>query len=491
MADPLDPYRRKRHRGRTPEPIPEESPRAGSPDGARFVIQEHHARRLHWDLRLERDGVLVSWAVPKGLPLDPKRNNLAVHTEDHPLEYMTFSGEIPKGEYGGGSMTIWDTGTYDTETWTEREVKVVLHGSRVSGRYVLFRTGGDDWMVHRMDPPPEAGWEPLPRLVRPMLAVSGERPPPREDGRWGYEMKWDGVRAVVYAEGGQLRLLSRSDRDVTVSYPELRPLGEALGSRACILDGEVVAFSPEGRVSFAALQARMHVAKAEQARRLSRSQPVTLFLFDVLHLDGHSTLALPYRERRKLLESLGLDGPRWVVPPYFPGAGDDAMATSEAQGLEGIVAKRLDSAYEPGRRSRSWLKVKHERTQEVVVGGWRPGAGRRTGAIGSLLMGVQTEDGLMYVGHVGSGFSDSALADLSRQLEPLARETSPFATPLPRPDSRDARWVEPRLVGEVAYGEWTPDERLRHPTWRGLRADKDPAEVTREDVPGGVPDPES
>jgi bifunctional non-homologous end joining protein LigD len=478
VTDRLQTYRGMRDPRRTPEPVPPPAPLpAGNNDT--FVIQEHHARRLHWDFRLERDGVLVSWAVPRGLPLDPGTNHLAVHTEDHPLDYAAFAGEIPKGEYGGGRVLIWDRGTYETEEWTDSKVKVVLHGSRVSGRYVLFHTRDRDWMVHRMDPPPDPGWEPLPELIRPMFAVAGSLP--KDDEGWGYELKWDGVRAVAYVEGGRLRLMSRNDRDVTASYPELRAFADRLGSRQVVLDGEVVAVDPKtGRPSFARLQRRMHVTGATQVRRLTGEVPVSYFAFDLLHTDGHSALSRPYAERRDLLEGLQLGEETLSVPPSFRGDGSAVLHASAQQGLEGVVAKRLDSPYLPGRRSDAWIKVKNVRTQEVVVAGWKPGDGRRAGTMGSLLLGLQGEQGLEYVGHVGTGFTDRMLRELAAQLAPLARPTSPFATQVPRPDAKDARWVEPRLVGEVAFGEWTPDGRLRHPSWRGLRSDKGPEEVQRE-----------
>jgi bifunctional non-homologous end joining protein LigD len=424
--------------------------------------------------------VLVSWAVPKGLPLDPGRNHLAVHTEDHPLEYAAFAGEIPKGEYGGGKVAIWDRGTYETEKWSDREVKVVLHGARVSGRYVLFQTDGKNWMVHRMDPPPDPDWRPVPELIRPMLAIPGTLPAPEQDDRWAYEMKWDGIRAVLYVEGGRVRLMTRNDRDVTGTYPELQALGGALGSRQCVLDGEIIAFDADGRASFAALQPRMHLTKATQIRRLAEQVPVVYLAFDLLHLDGHSTLDLPYRDRRELLEMLELAGPNWQTPPYFPGTGKAALEVSRDQGLEGVVAKRLESRYEPGRRSQSWLKVKTFLTQEVVVGGWTPGSGRRAGGIGALLMGIHGPEGLIYAGKVGTGFTQQMLDDVGRTLRPLERKTSPFARVLPREVTRDAHWVTPRLVGEVVFTEWTRDGRLRAPSWRGWRADKDPAEVVRE-----------
>jgi len=476
----LSTYRKKRDPARTPEPVPATSRRRKRGNDDTFVIQEHHATALHWDFRLERDGVLVSWAVPKGLPRHPGTNHLAVHTEDHPLEYATFEGHIPDGEYGGGQVILWDRGTYECEKWSDREVKVVLHGSRVDGRYVLFKTGtrDRDWMVHRMDPADE-GYQPLPALIRPMLAVARDAVPANDDA-WGYEFKWDGVRAVVYVDGGRARALSRNDRDITATYPELRDLAESLGSTQVVLDGEIVALDASGRPSFGALQSRMHVTGAAQVRRLVTQTPATFFAFDVLHIDGRSLLDTPYVERRRVLESMDLAGPSWQTPPYFAGDGAAILAASQAQGLEGIVAKRLDSTYVPDRRSDAWLKIKNIRTQEVVIGGWKPGEGRRHGLLGSLLIGVPGPDGLDYVGHVGTGFTDKMLRDLEGELRPLARDTAPFAVEVPRAQAKDARWVAPELVGEVAFTEWTKDGRLRHPSWRGLRPDKSPGEVIRE-----------
>jgi bifunctional non-homologous end joining protein LigD len=485
----LDSYRAKRNPAKTPEPVPP-AKKAGKqtrPAGRRgrgkrsqgpsFVIQEHHARSLHWDFRLERDGVLVSWAIPKGLPQDRGVNHLAVHVEDHPLEYGAFEGTIPSGEYGAGKVTIWDHGQYECEKWTDREVKVTLHGDRVDGGYALFRTGGKNWMIHKMDPAPE-DWRPLPDLVRPMLAVRGTLP--RTDEGWSYEFKWDGVRAVAYCEGGRARLLSRNDRDVTASYPELRALGDALGSMQCVLDGEIVVVDDRGRPSFSALQQRMHVADAARARRLSARFPVVYMLFDVLHLDGHPTVELPYRDRRSLLESLALSGSHLATPPSFDEPGAVVLEAARGAGLEGVVAKRSASPYQPGRRSSDWVKVKIASTQEVVVGGWSSGRGSRSGAIGSLLLGIPTEKGLAYVGRVGTGFTEEVLADLARRLKPLARRTSPYATEVPSVPGSTITWVRPKLVGEVEFGEWTREGRLRHPIWRGLRPDKEPEDVTRE-----------
>jgi bifunctional non-homologous end joining protein LigD len=471
----LDTYRSKRRAGRTPEPEGRRTRRRSS--GDRFVIQEHHARALHWDFRLEHDGVLASWAVPKGLPLDRRTNRLAKRTEDHPLEYIDFEGEIPTGEYGAGRVAVWDAGRYELEKWTDDEVKVVLHGRRVDGRYVLFRTGDDRWMVHRMD---EGGdrLEAVPELIRPMLAVAGNLPSP--DDHWAFEFKWDGVRAVAYVDGGRLRLLSRNDRDVTVSYPELRAMGEALGSRPAVLDGEIVAFGAGNRPSFAALQERMHVADAARARRLSEHTPVAYLAFDVLHLDGRSTVTLPYEARRRLLESLDLSGDHWQTPPSLPGPGSEVLDAAGTNRLEGVVAKRLGSTYQPGRRSADWIKIKNNRTQEVVLVGWTPGKGRRQGRMGALLLAVPQGGVLRYAGKVGTGFDERTLEEIQALLEPLRRSHPAVPGPLPPAQVASATWVEPRLVGEVTFGEWTRERRLRHPVWRGLRPDKEPGEVVVE-----------
>ena len=316
-------------------------------------------------------------------------------------------------------------------------------------------------------------------LVRPMLASPGALPPPEQEQRWAFEMKWDGIRAVVYLDRGDLRVLTRNDREVAATYPELAGLAHQLRDRRMIVDGEVVAFDEAGRPSFGELQARMHVRAP--GRALLDRVPVSLLVFDLLHLDGTSLVGAPYDERRAALESLDLAGDRWAVPPAFDGQGAEALAASKAQGLEGVLAKRHDSVYLPGRRSPHWIKVKHVRMQEVVVGGWSPGAGRRQGGIGSLLLGVPDQDGrLVYAGHVGTGFSDRVLADLGTRLRAAERSTSPFADEVPRAHAKDAHWVTPRLVGEVTFSEWTRDGRMRHPSWRGLRPDKGPQDVRRE-----------
>jgi len=482
---PLRKYGRKRDFEATPEPAPKRPRRRRTAAKApRFVIQEHHATRLHWDLRLERDGVLVCFAVPNGLPEEPRDNRLAVHTEDHPLEYLDFHGDIPKGSYGAGTMTIWDRGTYEELKWEPRKIEVALHGERVQGRYALFPLDKDDdpkdWMIHRMDPPADPGREPMPDRIVPMLARAGALP--RDDERWAYEIKWDGVRAVAHSEPGRLRLHSRNLNDITDRYPELSRLNRALSHHHAILDGEVVAFGEDGRPSFGALQRRMHLGSASAVRRLAREAPVTYVIFDLLWLDGHSLMELPYAERRARLGELGLDGERWQTPEHVVGHGAELLAASERQGLEGIVAKRLDSSYEPGRRSACWIKVKNVERQEVVVGGWLPGEGRRRERIGALLVGVQDDEGrgLRYAGRVGTGFTEDELDRLAALLRPHERLTSPFTAPGPRPP-KGSVFVEPRFVAEVEFREWTQGGQLRAPSYKGLRDDKPARLVVRED----------
>ncbi|MER6946960.1 DNA polymerase ligase N-terminal domain-containing protein [Nonomuraea sp. NPDC000554] len=310
MADRLEQYRSKRDASRTPEPVPAEPPAPG--DGTAFVIQEHHARSLHWDLRLERDGVLVSWAVPKGLPQDPRTNHLAVRTEDHPMEYLDFHGEIPKGEYGGGTMTIWDRGTYETEKWSEREVKVVLRGERAAGRFVLFQTNGKNWMIHRMDPPVADPFPPL----EPMLPVE-RRSLPRDVRAHAFEFAWGGRRLMVPIEGGRT--------DAATEHPWLRALATSFGSRTALLDGEVVT-----------------LAGAE-----------VLVCYDLLYDDGRSLVDQPYTVRREALESLGLSSARWQTAPSWPGEAAPVRQAAREQSLPGVIAKRLDSRYEPG-SSKAW-----------------------------------------------------------------------------------------------------------------------------------------
>ncbi|MGT2424690.1 ATP-dependent DNA ligase [Amnibacterium kyonggiense] len=543
--DALTRYRSMRDAGRTPEPVPEAPPARGADDA--FVIQEHRASRLHWDFRLERNGVLVSWALPKGVPAGGNGNHLAVHTEDHPLEYAAFSGDIPKGEYGGGHVETWDAGTYETEKFRDDEVIVTLHGGEDGGlggepvRLALIRTErekpkgaqGERWLIHRMAPPadpderPDAGAdvaadadaaagadadadagadadavgrdarphrgahrrEPSATSAagspKPMLATAGTPLDPDEE--WSVEMKWDGVRCVARVADGRVVLTSRNDLDLTATYPELQALADRVHADGAVLDGEIVALDTTGRPSFSRLQQRMGLTRTQDVASAMRKQAVRLLLFDVLEVDGRAVVRAPYRDRRELLERLVEGGGPVDVPPVvatatgdgLPDAVDGAMATSRELGLEGVVVKRTDAAYRPGARSKDWVKRKHERQQEVVVGGWRPGRGRREGGVGSLLVGVNEDGRLRYAGRVGTGFSDEDLDAIAARLQGHDRRTSPFDD-VPRADAGDAHWVTPALVGEVRFAEWTDDGRLRQASWRGWRPDKRPEDVVRE-----------
>ena len=510
--DRLATYRSKRSADRTPEPVPGSGPLPHGDDDT-FVIQEHHARRLHWDFRLERSGVLVSWAVPKGLPTDAGQNRLAVQTEDHPLEYAAFAGSIPKGEYGGGEVTIWDAGTYRTEKWRDDEVIVVLRGGRVHGRYVLVRTDGSNWLMHLMKdqsgidgggdggdgdgdggggggdggtgagaarPRLPSGRARLPRDLAPMLAAPGQADR-LGDGVWRLEGKWDGIRAIAELDHGEVRVHSRAGNDLTSGYPELVELADELSEHSAVLDGEIVALAANGAPSFELLQQRMGLTRPAEVRAAAARVPAHYYLFDVLYLDGVSLVGKAYDDRRRLLEALRVRTDHCEVPDQLAGPPAHALAESRRRKLEGIVAKRADSTYRPGQRSAAWIKVKLWATQDVVVVGWRPGQGRRAGGIGSLLLAMPDGDGrLTYAGRVGTGFTDAMLDRLMDMLKPLHRKTSPVADTVPTADARDAVWVTPELVGEVTFSEITRDGRLRQPAWRGLRADVPVDQVRRE-----------
>ena len=540
-SDRLEVYRSKRDPAKTPEPVPEApadgtaqedgtaqddgtAPSADAPDRApTFVIQEHHARALHHDFRLEHDGVLVSWALPKGEPVDTTHNRLGVQTEDHPLEYGSFEGTIPKGEYGAGTVSIWDRGTYDLHKWREgEEVIVTLHSDgsggtdRGSRRIALIHTshtgGGNSWLVHRMkddghagggsavtsgedDPEDAAGAATgdssasssgsRRRPLTPMLATPGSVEDLDEDD-WAFEMKWDGIRAIatVVADQdgspGSVRLTSRNGNDLTASYPELAALSGCVAEDV-VLDGEIVALDQGGRPSFGRLQTRMNLTARRDVAAAQKAQGVVYMAFDLVERSGRRTTRVGYDGRRAALEELVSEAGPVHVPPAFTSDAASALAASKELGLEGIVAKRRSSTYRPGRPAHTWVKVKHVQTQEVVVVGWRTGNGARAQTLGSLLVAVPDGTGtLRYAGRVGTGFTDATLERLATELARNPRQTPPVDD-VPAADARDAHWVRADRVGEVAHAGWTDQGRLRHPVWRGWRSDKAPGDVVRED----------
>ncbi|MEV6774455.1 ATP-dependent DNA ligase [Nocardia sp. NPDC051030] len=457
VPDKLHIYRSMRDPERTPEPVPATAPEPSA--GNRYVIQEHRARRLHYDLRLERDGVLVSWAVPKGPPIDTHENRLAVHTEDHPLEYLEFHGEIPRGEYGAGQMTIWDTGVYETEKWRDDEVIVRLRGERLDGRYALIQTNGNQWLMHLMKeqkapegngaqrPTAVKASSPMPRGLSPMLASPGDVST-HDAEHWAFETKWDGFRLIVEIEDGAVTLHSRAGLVVTGKYPGLAVLGSELDGHTVVLDGEAVVFDDHGGANLGLLRAD--------------SRQAVFVAFDVLYLDGTSLVRKRYEDRRRVLEALAERAPSLIVPPLLEGSGAQALHYSQEHGMEGVIAKRRDSVYLPGRRGQSWIKTRNWRTLPVVIGGYRRSEVRQ---FASLLVGVPHDGDLYYLGRVGTGFSEQEMSELATELRRLERKSSPFGNKLTAEESKDAVWVSPQINGTVRFMNWTEAGRLWHPAW--------------------------
>ena len=485
-------YEKKRSPKKTPEPGLEGPVRAkrGAVEGARgnrevpparssgspiFVVQRHDARRLHYDFRLEMDGALASWAVPKGVPLEPGEQHLAVHVEDHPLDYATFEGEIPKGEYGAGTVEIWDNGTYELlEQKRNGGLTVRLHGKRLRGTYALVpaRLSGDpkNWLILRKREDDADGGSASRAEYAPMLATLAEDVP--RGAGWSFEVKWDGYRALAYVRGSETTLVSRNRNDLTSRFASVATaVSRATKSPDCVLDGEVCALDEDGRSSFSAMQ------------QGKPGTPIVYYAFDVLEVDGEPVIELPFGERRKRLDRL-LDKRNRVV--RLSEAFDDGEALYEAakqQRLEGVVAKRLESRYLPGRRSRDWLKIKTHGEQEFVIAGYTKGTGRRASSFGSLVLGYYREGAIVYAGNVGTGFSAKEIDRLLERLRPLRRSTPPFreVPKMPKVRKGDVVWVEPKLVCEVEFVEWTHDGRLRAPSYKGLREDKSAEEVRREE----------
>ena len=470
----LTEYQRKRDFRRTPEPKGK-SPKATA--ARRYVVHRHHASRLHWDVRLEMRGILASWAVTQGPPLEAGKRRLAVHTEDHPLEYLTFHGVIPDG-YGAGTMTIWDTGTYDLLKDSPSEYKVHFHGKRLDGEWVLVQTKqneGRDWLMIKHGTAPKG--HPLDAKVEPMLAIAADEP--FDSPEFAFEPKWDGVRTIAFVDGGVVRLQTRNLLDCTAQYPEAHGVSEALtGAYQAILDGEIVALDERGVPSFQRLQPRMHVRDESAVRKLRRSTPVVYQVFDILWVDGEDVRARPLRERQKILDEVLTPMGAIRRSEQFVGSGTALFAAAQEQGLEGIVAKRLDAPY-VATRSAAWVKIKAFRTMECVIGGWTEGQGGRANSLGALLLGIYRDGKLSPIGHVGTGFDERTLKELLATLREREVQRSPFAAE-PRVNGV-AHWCQPELVCEVRYAELTREGTLRHPSYRGLRADVDPTECTGEE----------
>jgi bifunctional non-homologous end joining protein LigD len=476
-------YERKRDPKKTKEPFPS-GRRGRKAKGPIFVVQRHDARRLHYDFRLERDGALASWAVPKGVPLEPGQQHLAVHVEDHPLEYATFQGEIPQGQYGAGSVEIWDNGTYELlEEKPNGGLTVRLHGKKLEGIWALVpaKLSGDpkNWLILRKRDDGAAPSGPR-RAYKPMLAtLEDEQHMPKGDD-WEFEIKWDGYRIVATVAGGQAQLRTRKDQDYTERFANVaKELAKALKTPDAVLDGEVCALDEDGRPSFSAMQ------------QGKPGTPIVYYVFDLLEVDGEPLLDLPLSERRKRLRKL-LDGRNRTVKFSEPFDDGPALLTAaKERRLEGIMGKRLDSRYLPGRRTRDWLKFKTHGEQELVIAGYTKGKGRREWSFGSLVLGAYDGDELRWVGNVGTGFDDDEIERLLKKLRPLERKDPPFPEPpkMPRVRKGEVVWVEPKLVAEVSFAEWTHDGRLRAPVYQGLRQDKDAREVHRE-VPEPAPIPD-
>jgi bifunctional non-homologous end joining protein LigD len=434
-----------------------------------FVVQRHQARRLHYDLRLEEGGVLQSWAVPKGIPLEPGVQHLAVHVEDHPLEYAAFEGEIPKGEYGAGTVEIWDRGTYElVEAKKDGGLTFRLHGERLDGTWALVpaKLSGDprNWLLVRKR---EEGGSAQAAHARyePMLAsLAGELP--RGEG-WLFEPKWDGYRALAYVRGGEVELRSRRSNELTKRFePIVRAIPGAIRTPDCVLDGEVCAVDETGRASFSLMQ--------------QGAGTLVYYVFDLLEADGVPLVGLPLAERRQRLERLLDRGSRSVRLSEAFDDGPALLAAAQEQGLEGVVAKLADSRYEQ-RRSRSWVKVKVRPRQEFVVAGYTKGQGRRE-RLGSLVLGAREDGKLRWAGNVGTGFTERTIDELVERLRELERPESPLSEvpKMPRVRKSDVVWVEPELVAEVEFAEWTHDGHLRAPSFLGIREDARVEDVRRE-----------
>ncbi|MDP9226331.1 MAG: non-homologous end-joining DNA ligase [Actinomycetota bacterium] len=485
-------YTEKRSFAQTPEPaaaITGDVDPGTAPAGKSFVIHQHHATRLHFDLRLEMMNgdvpVLVSWAVPKNLPLAPGEKHLAVHVEDHPFDYGSFSGTIPPGNYGAGEVRIFDAGTYELLEQEPRKLTFRLRGRRMQGVWHLIQTTrneGKDWLVwlRTSERPPS---EPRPKPL-PMLATLVQEA--FDDDGWLFELKWDGIRAFAVCSD-ETTLFSRTARDITPTYPELGKLHERTVAIDAVLDGEIVAMSG-GRPSFELLQSRMNLQDKIAIAKVVKQIPVAYMAFDLLYLDGRSLLSTPIEQRKALLEEVVVLSDRVQVSPTVEAEGTAVFQAARAQNLEGVVAKKLGSPYRPGKRSKEWLKIKTILDADVVIGGWTKGEGARSNTIGALLVGAYEGPKLRYAGSVGTGFSDRSLDELLTSLREVQAAECPFADDPSGSRNRlgkvvkNPTWTTPVLVARVEFRELTSAGRLRAPSFKGLRQDKRPEDCLFEDL---------
>jgi bifunctional non-homologous end joining protein LigD len=509
----IEKYREKRSFDKTPEPAPSLRPNS-TPHPLTFCVQRHHASHLHYDFRLEIDGALKSWAVPKGPTLDPADKRLAMMVEDHPLEYGSFEGVIPKGNYGAGSVMLWDRGTYEMlgeattqEQLTRGDFKFRLTGEKLNGDFAIVRTKrgkGNEWLLlKKKDAFAHPGWNPedfafsvksgrtqeeisqnleatpsskpvdLP-TISPMLAQIGTGAPPTGPD-WLYEIKWDGVRAICYIQNGRLRMLSRNANAMERQYPELSILPHHIKATTAILDGEIAALDNRGLPSFELLQSRINVTDASAIATLSRNLPVVIFLFDLLYLNGRDLRGEPLTERKRLLKEILQPNEAICYSEHFPGAGAELLEAAKAQGLEGVVAKRASSFYE-SRRTSDWIKFKLSTSAEFVLCGMIKGEREPFGA---LALGIYDHGKLKWAGNVGTGFDRKKMDVIHARLSPLATEICPLESEKDLP-KKGVVWTSPELVCEVRFSNVTDDGKLRAPVWIGLRPDIDPAECTRD-----------
>ncbi len=466
-------YVRRRDFEGTPEPAPGDSEAGGNS----FVIQKHRATALHYDVRLERDGALPSWAVPKGLPVAKGDKRLAVRTEDHPLEYGSFEGTIPEGHYGAGEVRIFDNGWYESVEWTDSKVSFRLHGRRYPGLEFHFVKTRQNWLGF-LASAQEAPLIAMPGRFQPMLAEGGWKA--FDDAAWWFEPKLDGIRCLSELATGETSLRTRTGRDVTGQYPELHMIHELVDQVNAVIDGEIVAFDEDGQNSFQTLQQRMNLTNEREIKRVAKQIPVALVVFDLLWLDGRETTGLRLEERRELLELIVETDHRLQVVTHVEGDGKAFTQTARSLGLEGVMAKRLGSTYQPGKRTQDWRKIKLRDSQDCVIVGWTPGQRGRAGSFGALLVAVIDGGAWRWIGQVGSGFNERTLGQIRERLAALSRDTPPIDDP-ELAAVKGATYVEAELVCEVEYLELTKGTgKMRAPSFKGLRPDKTPEECVLE-----------